>query len=93
MARSEASTAKWYIKDECIGFVTKYLQRFDVVERQVWDADEEYGDTEEVPEGGGKPYVMITTLRDAAHKYTLTNMVVMQPWLMYTTFAHPSIMH
>ena len=30
---------------------TKYLQRFEVVDRRVWDADEEYGDAEEVVEG------------------------------------------
>jgi hypothetical protein len=77
MARPEASMAEGYIKDKCIGFVTEYLQRFDVVERRVWDAEEEFGDIEEVPEGGGKPYVMSTALRDAAHKYALTNMSVM----------------
>jgi hypothetical protein len=59
----------------------------------VWNVNEEYGDTEEVPEGGGKLYIMSTTLRDAAHKYALTNMFVMQPRLTYAAFAHPSIMH
>jgi hypothetical protein len=43
MARPEASMAKGYVKDECIGFVIEYLQRFDVVECRVWDANEEYG--------------------------------------------------
>jgi hypothetical protein len=33
MARLEASMAEGYVKDECIGFVTEYLQRFDVVHR------------------------------------------------------------
>jgi hypothetical protein len=80
-ARPQASVAKGYVQEECIGFVTEYLQRFDVVERQVWNADEEYGDAEEVLEGGGKPYIMSAALRDAAHKYMLTNMSVMQPWL------------
>jgi hypothetical protein len=46
MAWPEASMAEGYVKDECIGFVTEYLQRFDVVHRQVWDADEEYGEVE-----------------------------------------------
>jgi hypothetical protein len=31
MARPEASMAEGYLKDECIGFITKYLHRFDVV--------------------------------------------------------------
>jgi hypothetical protein len=79
MARPEASMAEGYIKDECIGFVTEYLQRFDIMEYQVWDTNEEFGDAEEVPKGGGKPYVINTVLRDAAHKYALTNMSVMQP--------------
>jgi hypothetical protein len=35
MARPEAFMAEGYIKNECIGFVTKYLQRFNVVHRQV----------------------------------------------------------
>jgi hypothetical protein len=54
MARPEASMAEGYLKDECIGFVTEYLQRFDVVHKRVWDAEEEYGDAEEVVEGTGK---------------------------------------
>jgi hypothetical protein len=81
MARPEASMAEGYVKDECIGFITEYLQRFDVVERRVWDADEEYGDVEEVLEGSGKPYIMTPALQDVAHQYALTNLSVMQPWL------------
>jgi hypothetical protein len=81
MARPEASMAEGYVKDGCIGFIIEYLQRFDVVERRVWDADEEYGDAEEVLEGSGKPYIMTPALRDAAHQYVLTNLSVMQPWL------------
>jgi hypothetical protein len=54
----------------------------DVVERRIWDAEEEYGDAEEVPKGGGKAHIMSTVLRDATHKYALTNMEVMQLWLM-----------
>jgi hypothetical protein len=67
MARPKASIAEGYLKDECLGFVTEYLQRFDVVHRQVWDAEEEYGDVEEVLEGVGKPYLMTAELCDIAH--------------------------
>jgi hypothetical protein len=81
MARPEASMVEGYVKDECIGFIMEYLQRFDVVEQREWDVDEEYGDAEEVLEGGGKPYIMTPALRDAAHQYALTNLSVMQPWL------------
>jgi hypothetical protein len=81
MARPEASIAKGYIKDEGIGFVTEYLQRFDTIERQVWDAEEEYGDVEEVLEGGGKPYMLSAALRDAAYRFVLTNTSAMQPWV------------
>ena len=31
----------------------KVFLRFKVVDRRVWDADEEYGDVEEVVEGAG----------------------------------------
>jgi hypothetical protein len=68
MARPEASMAEGYVKEECIGFVTEYLQRFDVVHRRVWDANEEYGD-------------VTATLRDIAHQYVLQNVAIMQPWL------------
>jgi hypothetical protein len=81
MARPEASTAEGYIKEERIGFVTEYLQRFDVVQRRVWDAEEEYGDVEEALEGAGKPFLMTAALRDVAHKYVLQNVAVMEPWL------------
>jgi hypothetical protein len=79
MAPPEASMAEGYLKDECIGFITEYLQRFDVVHRRVWDADEEYGDAEEVPEGAAKPYVINSALRDLAHQYVLRNIAIMQP--------------
>jgi hypothetical protein len=81
MACPEASMAEGYVKEECIGFVTEYLQRFDVVQRRVWDADEEYGDVEEALEGAGKPYMMTSALRDIAHKYVLRNVAIMQPCL------------
>jgi len=64
MVQPEASMVKGYLKNECIAFVTKYLQRFDVVHRQVWDVEEEYSDVEEVLEGLGnhtcclQPYEM-----------------------------------
>jgi hypothetical protein len=83
MARPEASMAEGYLKDECIGFITEYLQRFDVVQRRVWDAEEEYGDVEEMPEGAGKLYVMTAELRDLAHQYVLSNAAIMQPLQEY----------
>jgi hypothetical protein len=79
MARPEASMAEGYLKDECLGFVTEYFQRFDVVHKRVWDAEEEYGDIEEVLEGAGKPYLMIAELRDVAHQYVLRSISMMQP--------------
>jgi hypothetical protein len=83
MARPEASMAEGYLKDECIGFVMEYLQRFDAVHQRVWDAEEEYGDAEEVLEGAGRAYVMSVALRDLAHQYALKNMAIIQPWLTY----------
>ena len=71
MAQPEASMAEGYLKDEYLGFVTKYLQRFDIVYKQVWDAEEEYGDAEEVLEGAGKLYLMTLELRDVVYKYVL----------------------
>jgi hypothetical protein len=79
MARTEASMAEGYLKDEYLGFVTEYLQRFDVVHRRVWDAEEEYGDAGEVLEGAGKSYLMKTELRNVVHQYVLRNISVMQP--------------
>jgi hypothetical protein len=75
----EAYMAEGYLKDECVGFVMEYLQRFDVVHRWVWDAEEEYGDAEEVVEGAGKPYMLSPELRDLTHQYVLTNISGMQP--------------
>jgi hypothetical protein len=37
----EASMAEGYTQNECLGFITEYLQRFDVVKRRIWDANEE----------------------------------------------------
>ena len=80
MARPEASMAEGYVKDECLGFITEYLQRFEVVDRRVWDADEEYGDAEEVLEGAGSSYLMTPALRELAHQYVLTNISLLEPW-------------
>ncbi len=80
MARPEASMAEGYARDECMGFITEYFHKFEVVDRRVWDADEEYGDAEEVLEGAGTKYLMTPTLRDVAHQYALTNLSLMAPW-------------
>ena len=79
-ARPEASMAEGYVKDECLGFITEYMQRFEVVDRRVWDADEEYGDAEEVLEGAGTTFVMTQALRDLAHQHVLTNISLLEPW-------------
>jgi hypothetical protein len=80
LARPEACMAEGYARDECLGFITEYLHKFEVVDRRVWDADEEYGDAEEVLEGAGTKYLMTAALRDAAHQYALTNLSLMAPW-------------
>ena len=80
MARPEASMAEGYVRDECLGFITEYLQRFEIVDRRVWDADEEYGDAEEVLEGAGALYLMSPALREFAHQYVLKNISLMAPW-------------
>jgi hypothetical protein len=80
MARPEASMAEGYVKDECLGFITEYLQRFEVVDRRVWNVDEEYEDAEEVLEGAGSSFVMNPFMRELAHQYILTNISLLEPW-------------
>jgi len=79
MARLEASMAEGYICDECLGFVTEYLQSFEVVQRRVWDVDDKEGDVGEVVKGVGTKFVMSPTLRDLAHQCVLTNISIMTP--------------
>lgn len=69
-----------YMRVECLGFITKYLQRFEVVDRQVWDAKKKNGDAKEVVEGVGAKYLLSPTLRDLAHQYALSNISLMKPW-------------
>ena len=78
MSRLEACMAKGYLKDECIGFVTEYLQQFEPTQRRVWDEDKEFGHAEEVLQGAGKPYMMTAELRDVARQYVLANASIMQ---------------
>ena len=82
MARPKAYMAEGYARDECLGFITVYLHKFEVVDRRVWDANEEYGDGKEVLEKAGTKYLMTPTLRDLAHQYALTNVFLMAPWHM-----------
>ena len=70
--------AKGYLKDECIGFITEYLQGFEATTRRVWDEDEVIGDAEEVLQGGWRPYVMTPQMRDVAHQYVLSNSTTME---------------
>ena len=80
MARPEASMAEGYVRDECLGFIIEYFQRFEDVDHRVWDADEEYRDAKEVLEGAEAKYLMSPTLRDLAHHYAFTNISLMAPW-------------
>ncbi len=73
--------AKWYIRDECLGFITKYLQRFKVVQQRIWDVDEEEGDATEMHEGLGAKFLTNRGLWDLAHQYVLNNISIMSPWL------------
>jgi hypothetical protein len=70
----------YYIQDECLGFITEYLQKFDIVESRIWVVDEENGDVGEVLEGVGTKFHMSPTLHDLAHQYVLTNITIMTPW-------------
>ena len=80
MARLEECMAEGYVRDKCLGFIKEYLQRFVVFDRWVWDADEEYGDANEVLEGDGAKYMMSAALRDLAHQYALANLSLVKPW-------------
>jgi hypothetical protein len=80
VARPKASMTKGYTQDECLGFIIEYLQRFDVVKWQIWDADEEEGDVGEVLEDVGSKFLMTTILWDLDHQYVLDNFAIMMPW-------------
>ena len=41
---------KGHMKNECLGFITKYSQKFEVVDRKVWDAENKYGNATEALE-------------------------------------------
>jgi hypothetical protein len=81
MVMPKVSMVEWYIWDECLGFITKYLQRFEVVQRRIWDVNEEEGDVIEMHEGAGAKFLMCPSLRDLAHQYVLNNISIMSPWL------------
>ncbi len=80
MAQLEASMVEGYVQNECLCFIIEYLQKFDIVKRRIWDADEEEGDVGEVLEGVGSKFHMSSTLHDLAHQYVLTNIAIMVPW-------------
>jgi hypothetical protein len=73
--------AKGYIQDECLGFVIQYLQRFETIQRHIWDLDEEEGDAGEVLEGINTKFLMSSSLCDATHQYVLANISIMMPWM------------
>jgi hypothetical protein len=71
--------AKGYIQNKCLGFITDYLQKNNIVKRCIWDANEEEGDVGEVLEGVGTKFHMSPTLCNLAHQYVLTNIAIMVP--------------
>jgi hypothetical protein len=83
MARPKACMAEGYLKDECIGFIIEYLQRFEATQRCMWDEDEEYNDALKVLQGAGKAYIMTPKFCDMAHYYVLTNIFVMHDLYKY----------
>jgi hypothetical protein len=56
------------------------LQRFEAVQRCIWDVKEEKGDVGEVLEGAGQKFMMLPALCDLTHQYVLTNITLMSPW-------------
>lgn len=81
MARHEGSMAEGYIWNECLSFIIKYLQRFEIMQQHIWDVKEENGDVGEVLEGAGQKFMMALALRYLTHQYVLTNITLMSPWL------------
>jgi hypothetical protein len=77
--------AEGYILDKTIGFVTKYLQDFCHVRRNIWDVDEEEGVYGEVMEGAATKLTLDPVARDVAHQYVITNVACLAPWVQYTT--------
>jgi hypothetical protein len=81
MAWLEGSMAKGYVLEESLGFVIEYLHEFEHVSRKVWDAEEEEGVSKEVLEGVFTKVVFNPILQDFAHKYVVTNINIMAPWI------------
>lgn len=73
--------AKGYVLEESLGFVIEYLHEFEHVSRKVWDAEEEEGVSREVLEGVFTKVVFNPILQDFAHKYVVTNINIMAPWI------------
>lgn len=80
MARPEASIAEGYSLDETLGFVTEYLQRFNVTRRRVWDAQEDEGVASEVMKGKPVDINLPLHVVDVAHDYVLHNIEILGPW-------------
>jgi hypothetical protein len=53
MARPEGNMVEGYIMEEAIGFCTKYMKNFKIIERQVWDDYEDQNMYDEVPQRSG----------------------------------------
>jgi hypothetical protein len=62
MSHPKGSMAEGYILDDIMGFVIKYLQKFQHVFRRIWDVEEEEGVAREVLEGATKKVVLTPSL-------------------------------
>ena len=60
---------KGHMKDEYLGFITKYLEKKnEVVDCWVWDTDDKYADAEEMLQKIHK-YMMSLALWELAHQF------------------------
>jgi len=78
-----------YLKDECVGFFTEYLQIFEPIQRCMWDEEEEYRDAEEILQGARRPYVLSHELYDVAHQYALSNVALIADFHEWALVSSP----
>ncbi len=66
-----------YAMEELMGYLIKYMQGFMLVNREVWDVEEEEGVSGKVFKGANRSIDLGWALQDIAHHYVLTNTTTM----------------
>jgi hypothetical protein len=80
LAKPEGNIAQRYQVEEALGFITKYINGYNITSHRVWDDKEDPTIVDKILEKKGKPKLLSEGLRNAMHNFVLDNAAHIEPY-------------